>query len=716
MDLIKDYNGGVHETTGGSVQLGSLSVTPDGVHSLTFSYGISAKDVTLVPEKDRQLLGKGAGGFVWRAIHKSTGNAVAVKEVRITSPQREKEIKLELEALLGEDSNRPHVNRVSETPSGSSSGSSNNNNSGGSPIMGRSPHIVDFFGAFYHEGSVFMVLECMDGSLDRLPFPAPPPILASIARQIVLGLRYLHEERHVIHRDIKLSNVLFYQTGQVKLSDFGISSHLAGNEDNTHTFVGTLTYMSPERLKGEEHSYAADIWSLGLITAEMALGANPYQPLFQKGDTKYSSCSSSPRCRRTTEQLFWKLLQHLSEENLDPVVELPPTMDPHLVQFIEACLQKDPAKRPKCEALLQHPFLDLVQPEEEDPTRFQEWIAQHFLCSSGEAPSSSSPPSAPQGSLLPQCWKTSRFNGSFGDGDSEDTSTASGEESTPLAAPPPPAPARRGQHLSVEEDAGEAESRCRPIRGLKRINVSQDGSGGGGGGGNRGDTGESPQCPTHLPLPGEVHHRGCEVPPRPFSTPPGKTPCSNTGEMCRSSGSPSHSSPLSSPPFSSQFLHQKEEMRRKELRCPFFRNLSRPNRSPPPSSSCDTISRTPSPQRKNGMNADMEPITPYTERGDGLHPSSLLPPYRGTFHLNVEVSHPRDDGVFSHGKEKRHPEIDSACNEVRTKGGLDTPLEWEGLDLDEVLQHLVEPRARRLSCETFLKNNEIKEGMGEMVE
>lgn len=358
LDLIEDSPCGVFQNGDGCVQLGSLSVSPHGIAHLHTSFSISAKDLVLFPEKGRQLLGKGSGGYVWRALDRRSGKLVALKEVRITSSQREKELAKELEALFGD------LSGANES-SGEKDGNVN-----GSPLC--FPHIVDFFGAFIHEGAVWIVLECMDGSLSSLPFPAPPSVVSSITRQVVRGLQYLHEHRHCIHRDIKPGNVLFREDGVVKLSDFGISSHLDGEGDKAHTFVGTLVYMSPERLKGEEHSYAADIWSLGLLVAEMALGCSPYASLFSpkpKGNT-------ARPVRRTTEQLFWKLLQHLSDNNANPVVPLPPTVDPRLSAFVHACLQKDPAHRPNCATLLCHPFLAL-HPPEEDARIVQEWIREH---------------------------------------------------------------------------------------------------------------------------------------------------------------------------------------------------------------------------------------------------------------------------------------------------------------------------------------------------
>lgn len=359
LDVIKDSPCGAFQNSDGCVQLGSLSVSPHGITYLNTSFPISAKDLVLCPEKGRQLLGKGSGGLVWRALDRRSGKHVALKEVRITSGQREKELTMELEALFEDFRGARKSNE--------GKGESGNENS----LC--FPHIVEFLGAFIHEGAVWIVLECMDGSLSSLPFPAPPSVVSSITRQVVRGLQYLHEQRHCIHRDIKPGNVLFRDDGVVKLSDFGISSHLGGEGDKAHTFVGTLAYMSPERLKGEEHSYAADIWSLGLVVAEMALGCSPYASLFSPHQKDGKTARS---VRHTTEQLFWKLLQHVSDSNDSPVVTLPSTTDSRLIAFVEVCVQKDAAKRPTCAELLCHPFLAL-HPEEEDARVVQEWILKH---------------------------------------------------------------------------------------------------------------------------------------------------------------------------------------------------------------------------------------------------------------------------------------------------------------------------------------------------
>jgi serine/threonine protein kinase len=62
----------------------------------------------------------------------------------------------------------------------------------------------------------------------------------------------------------------------VKLTDFGISKSLDESLMMCKTFVGTMNYMSPERMMGEKYSYPSDIWSLGIILVEMATGVFPF--------------------------------------------------------------------------------------------------------------------------------------------------------------------------------------------------------------------------------------------------------------------------------------------------------------------------------------------------------------------------------------------------------------------------------------------------------
>ncbi|KAI8990304.1 kinase-like domain-containing protein [Pilobolus umbonatus] len=142
----------------------------------------------------------------------------------------------------------------------------------------KSRHIVSFYGAFINGDDISICMEYMDvGSLDAIykkvgPFPFD--VLKKVGYAIVDGLIYLYDEHRIIHRDLKPSNVLVNSQGQIKLCDFGVSGQLINSVADT--FVGTSSYMSPERIMGSPYSVKSDVWSLGITLMELALGRFPF--------------------------------------------------------------------------------------------------------------------------------------------------------------------------------------------------------------------------------------------------------------------------------------------------------------------------------------------------------------------------------------------------------------------------------------------------------
>ncbi|AOA60380.1 Signal transducing MAP kinase kinase [Komagataella phaffii CBS 7435] len=202
-----------------------------------------------------------------------------------------------------------------------------------------SPYIINFYGAFLHEGDVTICMEYVDcGSLDRvlkLVGPFEEFILAHVAFSTLCGLNYLYDSHKIIHRDIKPSNVLLNSKGGVKLCDFGVSRELINSI--AQTFVGTSTYMSPERIQGGKYSVKGDVWSLGLMLIELATGKFPF------GDNSSMGPDS-----------ILDLLQRV-------VNEKPPSLDPEkfssqLCDFVNLCLKKE-SERPNPIELIRHPFL-----------------------------------------------------------------------------------------------------------------------------------------------------------------------------------------------------------------------------------------------------------------------------------------------------------------------------------------------------------------------
>ncbi len=106
----------------------------------------------------------------------------------------------------------------------------------------------------------------------------PEAILAFLILQMTEALKTLHLN-DILHRDIKLENILVNSRGEVKLTDFGVSKKLNVDNPDGHcrTFVGTKVCMAPERFGrgGRRYGKPSDIWSLGICVYELAAGELP---------------------------------------------------------------------------------------------------------------------------------------------------------------------------------------------------------------------------------------------------------------------------------------------------------------------------------------------------------------------------------------------------------------------------------------------------------
>ncbi|XP_059573231.1 ribosomal protein S6 kinase-related protein [Alligator mississippiensis] len=96
------------------------------------------------------------------------------------------------------------------------------------------------------------------------------------AAELILVLGYLHD-LGIVHRDVKMENILLDERGHLKLTDFGLSRHLPRGE-RAYTICGTLQYMAPEVLSGGPYTHAADWWSLGVVLFALATGQFPVAP------------------------------------------------------------------------------------------------------------------------------------------------------------------------------------------------------------------------------------------------------------------------------------------------------------------------------------------------------------------------------------------------------------------------------------------------------
>ncbi|GMF16006.1 unnamed protein product [Phytophthora lilii] len=193
------------------------------------------------------VLGRGASGVVHKALHVPSLMLVAVKVIPVFEHEKRHQLIAELKALY---------NNLSTLPDAE-----------GSEAARQSvacPELVCLYDAFMNpnEGNVSIVVEYMDGgSLQDIVDTGgctSEVVLANISFRVLKGLAFLHST-HQLHRDIKPSNLLINHFGDVKVSDFGIVREMENSMAKATTFVGTLTYMSPERIASEDQT---ERWSV----------------------------------------------------------------------------------------------------------------------------------------------------------------------------------------------------------------------------------------------------------------------------------------------------------------------------------------------------------------------------------------------------------------------------------------------------------------------
>ena len=195
------------------------------------------------------------------------------------------------------------------------------------------PNICTIYEVGEADGQAYIAMELVEGqtlSAMLIEGALPAEHVVHYGRQLADALTHAHE-RGVVHRDLKSNNVIVTPDRRVKVLDFGLAKRAVDSDmtaaltqmhaslTQAGTAVGTLPYMSPEQLRGENVQVSSDIWALGVVLYKMATGARPF-----KGNTPFELSATI-----------------LSD---DPVV-VPSHIAAELRTAIAGCLEKDSRRR-----------------------------------------------------------------------------------------------------------------------------------------------------------------------------------------------------------------------------------------------------------------------------------------------------------------------------------------------------------------------------------
>jgi len=176
------------------------------------------------------------------------------------------------------------------------------------------------------EKQLFIAMEFVDGKTltDKKETLSDKQKL-EIGIQSAEGLAAAHE-KGIVHRDIKPDNIMIRKDGRVQIMDFGLAKlYSSGNISRltkAGTTLGTMGYMSPEQVQGQDVDHRTDIFSLGVVLYELFAGVSPFKGMHEAA-----------------------LVYEIVNTDVPPISEAKPEFDPELERLILECLEKDPPDR-----------------------------------------------------------------------------------------------------------------------------------------------------------------------------------------------------------------------------------------------------------------------------------------------------------------------------------------------------------------------------------
>ena len=184
-------------------------------------------------------------------------------------------------------------------------------------------NVCTIYGIGEYEGEQFIEMEFVEGVTLRQRIPVEKmSTLIAYAAQIADALQEAHA-KGIVHRDIKSDNIMINEKNQIKVMDFGLAK-LKGTLKLTRTSstVGTLSYMSPEQIRGEEVDNRSDIFSFAVVLFEMVTGKLPF-----RGDHEAA------------------MMYSIMNEEPEEAQKYAPEISPEFLHILHRGLEKDPSDR-----------------------------------------------------------------------------------------------------------------------------------------------------------------------------------------------------------------------------------------------------------------------------------------------------------------------------------------------------------------------------------
>eukprot|EP01103_Thecamoeba_quadrilineata_P007761 TRINITY_DN17594_c0_g1_i1.p1 TRINITY_DN17594_c0_g1~~TRINITY_DN17594_c0_g1_i1.p1 ORF type:complete len:521 (-),score=107.29 TRINITY_DN17594_c0_g1_i1:125-1687(-) len=200
-------------------------------------------------------------------------------------------------------------------------------------------NIVEMYKAYLVESEIWIAMEFLEGgtlteAVKKQDFR--PNHIAFVAHGVLEGLKYLHASK-IAHRDLKSANIMLSVKAEVKIVDFGLCCKI---EEPRFEIVGSPFWMPPEMILSQPHTYAVDIWSLGISLLELANGDPP------------------------NRDNSLKAMAQIAINGIPKPFKEPTKWPGQFHEFIAGCLKTDPQERPTAADLLTHEFIKLRAPQQ----------------------------------------------------------------------------------------------------------------------------------------------------------------------------------------------------------------------------------------------------------------------------------------------------------------------------------------------------------------